>query len=795
MRNRMDSNQACTGLVDKYIGTAYDVVKGVYDNLETIKEMAEQIASPEFQELLDMIDDLDQLSDLLKDFNNRYYGPLGIAPTTRPDGTPIQEGDMYYNTVVDHLYVYAENTWVIIGEEVKTVEIFKITAAQAGPADITLNLENSYVVGTNNIIVFVNSTYQYSISPERSDGSYNETSTTTITFPTGSLEEDDIVAVVSGSVISSANVYVGIDTENYLTSVEGERFILIPGGMLYTPGTENMEVYANGLRQVIDVDYTETDNTHITFVHGLPLNSLVVFKLGNIINTSLSQDLTDQFKILNVVQDFYNIGTALNKSHPIYLKGYNIVNDGGAGSFLYDPLYVRSHANGGTVIDPSVTINNQGSGVGSGCWIRQYTSSISPLWFGKTETFVDIFRVYGALQNGDTVTLDGYRSIADGGEGTFYWDADVPKNSHDGGIIIDPMKVFPINWNNTSQMYTWFTPSSTGFGCWIRHDIPSANINWFGAVGNSVEDNSLVFMGIAEAANQGNMAKIKVPTGTFNINRNTVAYFKSMAAMFELYGEGHNSTISFSGTADPKAIRFADCNGLRVENVTFRENRTSNGTALTFMNCEDVRVNRTYFYDFKGSCITLTENTETFDMQPCDSFRVLNCSFTNSGTNGEATVLVEPKVKSDGLIIKDNWFSGCGSTGGAVIRAGTAMTGGRIEGNTIEGAGENAIEVDAYEDVAVTSNYISEFGNVGILVRADGISNYTSPSCKICDCRDNRFSLASPLTKYGIEFGGSLLLANTMIAMHNIFLNCESTLCTPGSDCANVHIVDNFKTP
>ena len=64
------------------------------------------------------------------------------------------------------------------------------------------------------------------------------------------------------------------------------------------------------------------------------------------------------------------------------VKGYYAANDGGGGLFNYDSSIDKSTANGGTIIDPSVSLANQGTGIGLGCWIRQYTGPVNVKWFG-----------------------------------------------------------------------------------------------------------------------------------------------------------------------------------------------------------------------------------------------------------------------------------------------------------------------------------------------------------------------------------------------------------------------------
>ena len=55
----------------------------------------------------------------------------------------------------------------------------------------------------------------------------------------------------------------------------------------------------------------------------------------------------------------------------INVLGYNAINDGGGDIFNWDSTIDKSTANGVKVFDPDQTLANQGSGVGTGCWIRQ----------------------------------------------------------------------------------------------------------------------------------------------------------------------------------------------------------------------------------------------------------------------------------------------------------------------------------------------------------------------------------------------------------------------------------------
>jgi len=62
--------------------------------------------------------------------------------------------------------------------------------------------------------------------------------------------------------------------------------------------------------------------------------------------------------------------------------GYYAVNDGGGGLFNWDSSINKNTGNGGTIVDPSVSLANQGTGVGSGCWMRQFDGALDVKWFG-----------------------------------------------------------------------------------------------------------------------------------------------------------------------------------------------------------------------------------------------------------------------------------------------------------------------------------------------------------------------------------------------------------------------------
>lgn len=125
------------------------------------------------------------------------------------------------------------------------------------------------------------------------------------------------------------------------------------------------------------------------------------YNIGSIIvtkNTMLEvesiEDLVSQIEVVDI-------------SASVNVRGYYTSNDSGGGIFNYDATIDKSTANGGTIIDPSVSLALQGTGVGLGCWARQYSGAVSSSWFGvKTDGSdgkVELLRLASYVSDGCVV--------------------------------------------------------------------------------------------------------------------------------------------------------------------------------------------------------------------------------------------------------------------------------------------------------------------------------------------------------------------------------------------------------
>ena len=152
------------GPVQKFIGTAYDIVKKVHDNLDTIKALdidrltvledkftviKEQITLSE-QNLEAMKLDADtayntfiaranQVDLALADFNKTFLGTKAVDPTVNNSSGPLVEGNFYFNSTVNTVRFYTGSKWIspqtiAISAMETAVEKADIATAQAAAA-------------------------------------------------------------------------------------------------------------------------------------------------------------------------------------------------------------------------------------------------------------------------------------------------------------------------------------------------------------------------------------------------------------------------------------------------------------------------------------------------------------------------------------------------------------------------------------------------------------------------------------------------------------------------------------
>lgn len=307
----VNSNVSQTGLVAKYIGTAYDIVKNVEQNLTELALISEALEDGRLDQLIDIADELESINDDLIAFRSTYYGvydSLGVnpqaPPTEDPYGEPMTDGDLYYDGDVAHIFVWANDTWMVLGAIQKAVEHFIVSPAQEVSKIITL--ETSYVPGQNNVIVYVDGVYK----PSKNAGAlgvYTETNAFTLTFDAGVILDTNEVVVIIGTEVSTVKHVIDIVQEVYTTTISNEQIITLPNDMVYVVGDANLDVYLDRRYQLVDVDYDETSPRTITFAQPLYIGQEIIFKKGAVIsNTDNKYDVLMQTEVPGI--NDYNPG-------------------------------------------------------------------------------------------------------------------------------------------------------------------------------------------------------------------------------------------------------------------------------------------------------------------------------------------------------------------------------------------------------------------------------------------------------------------------------------------------------
>ena len=487
--NHKNSFVSYTGLIEKYVGTAFDVVLSVHNNIDNIEKVVVVIDDGSLANVADNIEEIANVSEKLDAFTEIYLGAFTTEPLTDNEGAPIKTGALYYNIEFTQLYIYDGSNWSPAGSVDNSVDVVRITTAMHAGSSTVVNAPTPYNVGSNAIAVYVNSVYQISRSVDNL-GAYDEIDANTISFPNVLLEEEDVVTLIVGTQVTTVNPIISINKLYYTTLIANEQVITLPSSNEYVVGANNLNVYTEGLLQSTVTDYTETSPTTITFTVPLPnAGTSVTFVKGNLVGNVPAAGST--VLIFNTAADIFINRGSIDTSKVLYTKGFSTIGDDGGGLFVYNNTTPQSSANAGTIIDMDALITQQGINNFFGCWVRQYSGDIKPEWFGQPATDISVLK-FLFPKVGDTFSSTGFYPSSPESASRYYWDTTALESSHNGGSIISPEVLTP------PGSALWWTPTVTGNdGCWIRLDTFPANVLHFGAKADGATDDSSAFIAAA----------------------------------------------------------------------------------------------------------------------------------------------------------------------------------------------------------------------------------------------------------------------------------------------------------
>lgn len=76
----------------------------------------------------------------------------------------------------------------------------------------------------------------------------------------------------------NAAVYAPTGKQGTVTATAGQTVFTVP--FTYVVGSKTLNVYINGVRQILSSSYTETSTTSVTFTAAVPVTAVVEFVVG-----------------------------------------------------------------------------------------------------------------------------------------------------------------------------------------------------------------------------------------------------------------------------------------------------------------------------------------------------------------------------------------------------------------------------------------------------------------------------------------------------------------------------------
>lgn len=176
--------------------------------------------------------------------------------------------------------------------------------------------------------------------------------------------------------------------------------------------------------------------------------------------------------------------------------------------------------------------------------------------------------------DGISIHVINYHVGIEGGGGLFVWDATASKTLHNGGTIIDPTKSFPTDWTNQTQLTTWFTANTTGYGVWKRKYDGAVNVKWFGAKGDGVTNDTKAM----QSCIYSGIKSIKLTAGNYIVDPN--AFFLDGVSFSGTSIDGAGIGVTTLTTSSLNAtrgqvFRLRDCDNVVISNMSINTNATS----------------------------------------------------------------------------------------------------------------------------------------------------------------------------------------------------------------------------
>jgi parallel beta-helix repeat protein len=358
---------------------------------------------------------------------------------------------------------------------------------------------------------------------------------------------------------------------------------------------------------------------------------------------------------------------------------------------------------------------------------------------------------------GFQVSVQGYHANLDGGSGVFYWDASKDKALHNGGTVIDPSVVFPLDWDDQAQVTTWFT-AGTGAGCWVRLNEDRIDIRAFGAKGD-YDGSSGTNDSLALEKCSASIKNILMQDGNFLIDPDGASF--RLTSNTDVFAVNASLTSAPTDVESYNIVFLSSVDNVKIKGLTIVGDRTDHvgtsgeaGHGIGMREAKNVTIEDCNISNCWGDGIYVSSQfSGTLVM--CDNVLIDNCVITNNrrnnisvvgslrttikdctitlanGTSPESGIDLEPNPDQtvtnttiENCILKDNGdfglliFEGNGPVNNTVVN--NCKITGNGQGANFQG-----------DDIIFSNSYIAE--NTGRALRVQGTNTVTLENLTLVD--------------------------------------------------------------
>ena len=257
----------------------------------------------------------------------RYLGAASTAPATSIDGSALQTGEVYFDTVFNGMKVYDGTAWEDAFSAASLSVSRWVKTAIGGETYLSGNDDSSltlvYTPGIEEV-------YLNGVKLIR--GSDYIASSGSVISNLEPLIANSVVEVISYSGFELANTYTKAEVDD-LIQKKGVRWIEVMGAgtsittltgtddygntLAYTPGTE--QVFINGLLIARGIDYTATDGTSVVLNEALSPGDIVeisgtsTFSVANVYSKTEVDNKLEDFMMISLSDEISTVVTGTAK--------------------------------------------------------------------------------------------------------------------------------------------------------------------------------------------------------------------------------------------------------------------------------------------------------------------------------------------------------------------------------------------------------------------------------------------------------------------------------------------------